>query len=109
MKKKRTVVMRCLLTALFLAVASGAALVIQTVQTYSEACEKLNGFPGVLQKVSFVPRGSCETRVHSPGDCRNHTCSVNGKAGHCTPDKEPDASQPGKDYLCVCVPNRPSR
>jgi len=109
MKMHRTVVMRCLLTALFLGVSSGAALVIQTVQTYSAACEKLNGFPGVLQKVGFVPQGNCDTRVRFKDDCRNHNCSVNGKSGHCVPEKKPDASEPGKDYICVCRPNHPSR
>lgn len=113
MKKHKTVIMCCLLSALFLGVSSGAVLVVQTVQTYSLACAKLNGFPGVLQKAGFVPEGNCDTRVRFRGDCRHHTCSVNGKAGHCVPEKIPGskAERPdGKgDYICVCRPNRPSR
>lgn len=109
MKRHKTIILRCLLAALFLGVSSGAALVIQTVQTYSDACAKLSGFPGMLQKVGFVPEGSCDTRVRFRGDCRHHTCTVNGKAGHCVPEKQPDPKSDKGDYICVCRPNRPSR
>jgi hypothetical protein len=103
MKTHKTAVMCCLLSALFLGVSSGAVLVIQTVQTYSGACEKLSGFPGVLQKAGFVPEGTCDTKVRFRGDCRNHTCTVDGKAGHCVAEKA------NTGYVCVCKPNRPSR
>lgn len=110
MKTHKAAVVRCLLSALFLGVCSGAVLVVQTVETYSGACDKLNGFPGVMQKAGFLPEGNCESRPHVRDDCRRHTCQVNGRAGHCVaetlPKTNPDSD---KDFICVCKPNRPSR
>jgi hypothetical protein len=109
MKTNRTLLTWCLLSALFLGVSSGAILVVQTVQTYSGACEKLTGFPGVLQKAGFLPEGSCNSHPHSWKDCHHHNCVVDGKAGHCVsqqlPEKDPVSDQ---DFICVCKPNKPS-
>jgi hypothetical protein len=110
MKRHKTIVTRCLLSALFLGVSSGAVLVIQTVQTYSGACEKLNGFPGVLQKAGFLPEGSCNPKPKVQDDCKKHNCQVDGKAGHCVAEKLPPSdSGSDKDFICVCKANRPSR
>jgi len=110
MKMHKTVVVRCLLSALFLGVSSGAVLVIQTVQTYSGACGKLNGFPGLMQKAGFVPEGSCNPRPHAWEDCHKHRCVVDGQKGHCVSERLPQPDpQTHIDFLCVCKPNPVSR
>jgi hypothetical protein len=108
MKTHRTLFTWCLVSALFLGVSSGAVLVIQTVQTYSGACDKLNGFPGVLQKAGFLPEGSCNPNPHSWDECFKHRCEVDGKKGHCVAEKLPHPVA-DRDFLCVCKPNHPSR
>jgi hypothetical protein len=109
MKTHRALFTWCLMSALFLGVSSAAVLVIQTVQTYSGACEKLNGFPGVLQKAGFLPEGSCNPKPKVHADCLKHKCTVDGKEGHCVPERLPPSNVGSdKDFICVCKTSRPS-
>ena|SRR5579871_1112218 len=110
MKTRKAVVLSCLLIALFLGVASGAAMVMQTVQTYSGACATLSGFPGFLQRAGFVPAGDCPGKPKVPDDCRKHRCIVDGKAGHCVAEFLPPTNpESNNNFICACKPNRPSR
>lgn len=110
MKTHKTAIMRFLLSALCLGVCSGAVLVIQTVQTYGGSCDKLNGFPGVLQTAGFLPEGSCNPRPRVRDDCHKNHCLVNGKQGTCVPQALPKSEVKGlKDFTCVCEPVHPSR
>ena len=71
----------CLLGVLFLGLSSGAVLVARTINEYSGACEKLNGFPGMLQSAGFVPIGNCKfIKGKCPGP-KQEQCVVNGKPG----------------------------
>ena len=90
--------------ALFLGLSSGALLVARTIEAYSGACEKLDGFPGLLQAAGFVPLGHC--KFTNLGVCpgpKVEACVVNGKLGHCQ-----ETSIDGKK-LCVCVKDRISK
>jgi hypothetical protein len=105
MKRNRTLLVGCMICLLFLGIA-GRAYVLQTVQTYSGACEKLHGVPGLLQSAGFVPEGDCKVDPKSDKDhrCMEHACEVWGKKGHCE-EQQLDT----KTVVCVCVPDRPSR
>lgn len=93
----------CLLGVLFLGLSSGAVLVARTINEYSGACEKLNGFPGMLQSAGFVPIGNCKfIKGKCPGPKREQ-CVVNGKRGHCVEDVV------NGHTVCVCVKDRASR
>lgn len=101
MNSPKTLWIGCLICLLFLAIA-GHAYVVQTVHVYSGSCEKLHGMPGVLQRAGFVPSGNC--KMNRDHNCMSTACEVNGKLGHCT-------TQPVNRYsfICVCVPDKPSR
>jgi len=101
MKRNRTLLVGCMICLLFLGIA-GRAYVLQTVHTYSGACEKLHGVPGLLQRAGFVPEGDC--KVDKDHDCKSQACEVWGKKGQC----EEQRLDP-KTVICVCVPERPSR
>ena len=81
---------------LTLGIATGAAAVLDTMETYSNACSKLSGFPGMLQATGFIPLGHCQLLEEH---CPHHECKAsNGKTGHCEAIKE------GTKYACLCVP-----
>src|SRR5580700_8321194 len=103
MRINKRIVLYCLLGALFLGVASGAALVSHTVTMYSGACEKLNGFPGLLQSAGFVPRGECHMVEGKCSDPVHNGCTVDGKKGHCV------RQVTNAGAICVCVKDRISR
>jgi hypothetical protein len=93
----------CLLAFVLTGIASGAVYVVRTVQTYDGACEKLAGFPGLLQGVGLVSTGNC--RSTELRDCKNQPCTVDGKPGHCTvqdADDQDDKKHDDKKH-CVCV------
>jgi hypothetical protein len=114
MTRKRTLWIGCLICLLFLTIAAHA-YVLKTIATYSGACGKLSGFPGVLQQTGFMPHGDC--KVDPVNGCSSQSCEVNGRAGHCVQlrwkdedDKQDDQGDKGdKKVLCICKPNRPSR
>lgn len=94
----KAVALFCLLAALFLGVCSGAVFVAHTVAADSGSCEKLDGFPGLLQAAGFVPTGDCKMVDH---ECpKGEQCRVDGKRGHCV------AKEINGEYRCVCKPNK---
>ena len=104
MRTHKTTLWFCLLIAIFLGLSSGALLVARTIGAYSGACEKLDGFPGLLQVAGFVPLGNC--KFTKTGVCpgpKAEACDVGGKLGHCQ-----ETSVDGK-HVCVCVKDRISR
>ena len=97
MRIRRTVLVSviCLFS---LGAASGAVFTLRTIAMFSGACDKLDGFPGLLQSAGFVPGGKCRTTVK--GVCIvPQACEVNGKTGHCVKEV-----YNYKTY-CVCKPN----
>jgi hypothetical protein len=103
MRTHRAVVLSCLFGALFVGASSGAVLVVRTVGEYSGACEKLDGFPGVLQAAGFLPHGDCRADPNGKRACPEHSCRADGKKGHC------EAREVDKRFFCTCIPNRISR
>ena len=59
MKIRRTILV-CMIGLFSWGLAGGVAAVLRTIGIYSGACEKLSGFPGVLQAAGFVPSGTCK-------------------------------------------------
>ena len=102
MKSHRTLFIGCIICLLFLGIA-GRAYVLQTVHTYSGACGKLHGLPGVLQKAGFLPSGNCKVDP-ARNDCTSQSCEVNGRAGLCQ-----KLQIDFRTFACVCVPQPPSR
>ncbi len=103
MKMHKVVVLFCLWGALFLGVSSAAAYVAHTIAAYDGACEKLDGFPGLLQAAGLIRLGNCKIidgNCPGPG---HEGCIVGGKSGHCEFRWED-----GK-HVCVCVKDHISR
>ena len=99
-----------LLCLVFLGVASGAVFVLQTVQAYTGVCEELDGLPGVLQQVGFMPRGTCRfdddrdkgerangDDRHKQKKCRPGECTVDGRKGKCI-----EVTSPAGETMCTC-------
>jgi hypothetical protein len=111
MKVNTKVLVCCIVCLVFVGVASGAAFVFKTVQTYSGACDKLDGFPGVLQEVGFVPKGDCKfvitdrNKDRDKDDCPPHACEVKGKEGICTFAQRDETGKPS----CFCKVKKVSR
>ena len=95
-------------------VASGVKYVAKTVGVYSGACEKLPGFPGVLQAAGFVPKGNCNFGDDDDKDAdakkdkgKHHQCppsactTASGKKGKCGPDSSHRCKR-HNDPVCVC-------
>lgn len=103
MKRHKTFVTSCLLVLALAGIASGAVLVMNTMRTYDGACEKLDGFPGLMQGAGLLARGNCS--VIPLQKCANQPCTVGGKAGHCVARQVDENSREGKDNKkhCVCV------
>lgn len=84
---------------LSLGVTRGAFAVMSTMETYSNACSTLDGFPGLLQSAGFVPTGKC--RKEGEGEkakCRDDgLCRVDGRVGHCEPRLH------RHEVYCACV------
>jgi hypothetical protein len=98
MKMHYAIALFCLLAALCFGVCSGAVFVMHTVVADSGSCEKLEGFPRLLQAAGFVPTGDCKMVDHQ---CRQgEQCRVDGKRGHCA------AVQINGEPRCVCKPNK---
>jgi hypothetical protein len=103
MKNHKRFVLSCVFGTLILGVSSGAALFAHTVATYSGACSKLNGFPGLLQSAGFLPFGNCRLVL---GKCpTRNVCSVGGKKGTCEEVHWDDKNR----HACVCIPKGISR
>ena len=50
--------------------------------TYSGACVKLDGFPGLLQEMNFLAKGDCEIKKGTTNTCQNNgSCTVSGPSG----------------------------
>jgi hypothetical protein len=99
MKMHKAVVLSCLWGALFVGVSSSAAFVAHTIAKYDGVCEKLDGFPGLLQATGIVHFGRC---AFVNGVCPGPTqefCDAGGKAGHCSV-----RSIDGRN-ACVCIRN----
>ncbi len=96
MRVRRTVLV-CLVCLFSLGAAGGVAAVLRTIGIYSGACEKLSGFPGLLQAAAFVPAGTCSfVTQNKKTTCPPNACTVDGKKGKCT--EETSLSQ----QVCVC-------
>lgn len=116
MKIRRTVLV-CMIGLFSWAIAGGVAVVLRTVGIYSGACEKLGGFPGVLQAAGFVPSGTCKFELDDGKDkrkqkdrdknkekhCPLRECTVDGKKGNCVEETS------GGEPVCVCRPKKISR
>ena len=103
MKMHKAVVLSCLWGALFVGVSSSAAFVAHTIAKYDGVCEKLDGFPGLLQATGIVHFGRC---AFVNGVCPGPTqefCDAGGKVGHCIVD-----AIDGRK-VCVCVRDKISR
>ena len=85
---------------LTLGIATGAAAVLDTMETYSNACSKLSGFPGMLQATGFIPLGHCALLQSV---CVKHECKAsNGHKGVC------EEFSKGKQHACLCIPLKTS-
>ena len=103
MRTHKGIALFCLLGAMFFGVSGGAVLVAHTVSTYSGTCDKLDGFPGLLQSAGFVPVGNCKfINGKCPGPAKE-ACAVNGKSGHCVAQVVNDHA------VCICVKDKISR
>lgn len=115
MKIRRTILV-CMIGLFSWGLAGGVAAVLRTIGIYSGACEKLSGFPGVLQAAGFVPSGTCKfepdtdqdkDKDHKDKDKKKHClpgeCTVNGKKGTCVEEGSGDGA------VCVCRPKKISR
>jgi|SRR5579859_510786 len=114
MRLRRTVLV-CIVCLFSWGTASGVAVVLRTIGIYSGACEKLSGFPGVLQAAGFVPSGTCKFEPNNDNGndkdkdkdkekhCPPRECAVDGKKGKCV--EETSVSGP----VCVCRPIKISR
>jgi hypothetical protein len=98
---KKQLLYICLAVVISLGLAQGATLVMRTVETYSGACSDLAGFPGLLQKSGFIPKGKCQELKN--GACGGE-CEIgnSGKIGRCVSVGQ---------HNCVCKQERvsPSR
>jgi hypothetical protein len=116
MKPRRKLIVSSLMCLLLLAIASGTVLVRSTAAAYCGVCDSLDGFPGVLQKAGFVPRGHCRDRDRNDGDhdrddkCVPKACVTDpddgdkpNRKGHCA------RREIREKHFCVCVPNRISK
>jgi hypothetical protein len=75
---------------------------MHTVAIYSGTCDKLDGFPGLLQSAGFLPIGNCKWL--NPHRCNTEEeCRVNGKIGHC------GVEVIDHKEFCVCKPKRISK
>ena len=99
----KSIALCCLLGALFLGFSSGAAFVWHNVAKGRGACEKLDGFPGLLQAAGFVPSGNCRLIDGKCPTTSSGACVVAGKPGHCV------AELIDNKRLCVCVKDKMSR
>jgi hypothetical protein len=108
MRIRRTVLV-CIVCLFSWGAASGVAVVLRTIGIYSGACEKLSGFPGVLQAAGFVPSGTCRFEPDNDNaqdkkkHCPPRECTFEGEKGKCV--EEPSDSGP----VCVCRPTKISR
>jgi len=110
MKIRRTILV-CMIGLFSWGLAGGVAAVLRTIGIYSGACEKLSGFPGVLQAAGFVPSGTCKLEPDDGKDkdkdkkkhCLPGECTVNGKKGTCVEEGSGDGA------VCVCRPKKISR
>jgi hypothetical protein len=48
-----------ILTAVFLSLAAAAVAAVETKHRYDGVCSRLEGVPGVLQRVGFLASGNC--------------------------------------------------
>ena len=103
MRVRRTVLV-CLVCLFSLGAAGGVAAVLRTIGIYSGACEKLSGFPGLLQAAAFVPAGNCQfVSSNNKKTCPSNSCTVDGKKGKCTQETS------GSQQVCVCRVQTTSR
>jgi hypothetical protein len=112
MKPRRKLIVSSLMCLLLMALASGTVLVRSTAAAYCGVCESLDGFPGVLQKAGFVPKGNCHLNGDRDKDdkCVPKACVTDpddgdkpNRKGHCV------RREIREKHFCVCVPNRISR
>src|SRR5437879_517222 len=103
MRVRRTVLV-CLVCLFSLGAAGGVAAVLRTIGIYSGACEKLSGFPGLLQAAAFVPAGTCQfVTQNNKKTCPPSACTVDGVKGKCTLNTSVSPS------TCVCKVQTTSR
>jgi hypothetical protein len=91
-----------------LGIGSATIFVKTTAAAYCGVCSSLDGVPGVLQRVGFIPGGTCKKRedvvsTEKNVECGPQLCEVNGKRGHCV------TKVIRKNRYCACEPNKISR
>lgn len=118
--KIRRAVLVCMIGLFSWGLAGGVAVVLRTIGIYSGACEKLSGFPGVLQAAGFVPGGTCRFEFddknseqvndknkdkdkHRKKHCPPNECRVDGRKGECVEETH------GRETVCFCKPVKVSR
>jgi hypothetical protein len=94
---KRTLLF-CLFTCVFLSIASGAVMVVQTVHEYTGVCSKLDGFPGLLQQAGLLQAGTCKGKPGGAVCNSGLACTVGENAGKCK-----NTGKPGGAVVCACV------
>lgn len=110
MKKTIIPALICLAIA---GITSATVVVRKTVTEYCDACSDLKGFPGVLQRVGFIPHGGChpiewphkgEGKGQPPPPknfkCSKEPCDIRGRRGRCVPRVNREHTQ----LSCACEP-----
>lgn len=76
-----------------------------TAVTYARSCDKLTGFPGLLQRVGLVTPGPCATQVGGKLCNGGSACTpTGGGSGTCK-----NTAALGQPATCTCVPNSVSK
>jgi hypothetical protein len=94
-------VIRGILSSLVLIVSAGALITVFTAVSYARTCEKLTGFPGLLQRVGLVAAGPCVTKLGGVACGGGNACTTaQSKPGTCK-----NIAAVGQAANCQCVAN----
>jgi len=114
MRANKRLVLSGLTCVLALGIASATVFVRNTAAAYCGVCEPLDGVPGVLQRVGFIPGGDCKHYVKN-GKCVPQQCEVSGRKGFCMTRVIREGKEgEGKDrderrIVCFCRPYKVSK
>ena len=112
MSVNKRLALSTLFCVVVLGIASATVFVKKTAAAYCGVCEPLDGVPGVLQRVGFIPEGNCKHRVKNKR-CIAQQCEVSGRKGFCKTrviKKDKDGDHDGDDqrFVCFCEPYKVS-
>src|SRR5260370_662511 len=101
--RQRWIVFALLALATVFGASRGLAYVNQTIETYSGACSELDGFPGVLQKLSLLGSSiNCATKPDGV-TCKSFSpCTTNPPSGPGVSGKCAQLFISGKAAGCQC-------